>query len=178
MMQMLEAGGIEIATDGVRTADADNPRGYYELERVKSLDRDASWLGEYRDKAVKIISMLLVALPPHHDYRIIFMEREIPELLASQRVMLERRGTPDSGERDEELAASYERHLASVKQTLANRPEARTLYVAYREILQYPRRVTAQICRFLQKDLDIEGMLRTVDTRLYRQKGPAAQGRC
>jgi ADP-heptose:LPS heptosyltransferase len=170
MMQMLQAGGIQIATDGVRSADADNPRGYYEFEPVKRLDWDASWLGECRQKAVKIISMLLPALPAHHAYSIIFMERSLPEILASQRMMLERRGTPDPDDSDEALTVSYQRHLALVKQALACRPEIQTLYVSYHEILESPRRIANQVSRFLQQDLDIDGMLRAVDAGLHRQK--------
>ena len=35
MMKMLEAGGMQILTDNLRTADENNPKGYYEYERVK-----------------------------------------------------------------------------------------------------------------------------------------------
>ena len=45
-MKMLEAGGLEVVEDGQRTADIDNPKGYYEDERVKELAEmdDKSWL--------------------------------------------------------------------------------------------------------------------------------------
>ena len=92
MMQMLMAGGMGIVTDEIRKADEDNPRGYLEWERVKKLKEDQSWLNECPGKAVKVISMLLFDLPSKHHYKIIFMQREIEEVLASQRIMLERRG--------------------------------------------------------------------------------------
>jgi hypothetical protein len=170
MMQMLEAGGIEIATDGVRVADADNPRGYYELERVKELRRNASWLRECRGKAVKIISALLSELPPQHEYRIIFMERRLPEILASQKRMLERRGKVDADESDAMVAAGFRSHLASVKRVLDKRADARTLYVSYHSVIQSPLFMAAQLRRFLQQDLDLDGMVRVVDSTLYRQK--------
>jgi ADP-heptose:LPS heptosyltransferase len=168
MMQMLEAGGIPLATDGVRIADADNPRGYYELEQVKGLDRDASCLSECRGKAVKIISLLLSDLPAHHEYRIIFMERKLPEIMASQKRMLERRGTPGSIGSEEELAASFRRHLALVKQALADRPDVKTLYVSYHSIIESPLEIAAQVRGFLDQDLNLEDMVRAVDTKLYR----------
>jgi hypothetical protein len=170
MMQMLEAGGIPIATDGLRRADADNPRGYYELERVKSLERDASWLGSCKAKAVKIISLLLPSLPAQHEYRIIFMERRLPEILASQKKMLERKGPTDADDSDGELAASFERHLRSVKQELAGRAETKTLYVSYDTVLRSPREVAARIRQFLCLDLDLERMAKAVDETLYRNK--------
>jgi ADP-heptose:LPS heptosyltransferase len=178
MMQMLEAGGIAIATDGIRTPDADNPRGYYELERVKSLDRNGSWLSECRGKAVKIISMLLSKLPAHHEYRIIFMERSLPEILASQKKMLERRGMGDTGENEEELISSFRRHIASVQQTLSSQGNVQMLSVPYRSIMESPRQVADELGRFLDKDLHIDRMVQAVDTTLYRHKDPIPHPEC
>ncbi len=178
MMQMLEAGGIRILTDAIRAADTDNPRGYYEFEPVKRLDRDVSWLESCADKAVKIVSVLLPALPAHHQYRILFMERKLPEILASQKTMLERRGMAEPSLDQEKLAASYERHIAAVRQALARRPEAKTLYISYNAILESPRPVAARIGRFLEKDLDLDSMVRSVDTALHRQKTASAHAPC
>lgn len=175
MMQMLIAGGVEAATDGVRTPDEDNPHGYYELERVKSLTRDASWLKECRGKAVKIISMLLDSLPDHHAYHIIFMERSLPEVLASQKRMQQRRGTADPGENDDQLTTLFRQHLDAVKQALPSRPNVRTQYVSYRSVVGSPRLTAEQICEFLRRDLDIEAMVKAVDSKLYRHREPAAQ---
>jgi hypothetical protein len=75
MMMMLEAGGMPVLTDHIRTADADNPKGYYEFERVKAIERDQAWLKEADGKAVKMISALLKYLPQNYAYRIIFMRR-------------------------------------------------------------------------------------------------------
>ena len=92
MMQMLSSGGLEVVTDNVRTADVDNPRGYYELEKVKRVKADASWLPDVRGKVFKMVSQLLYDLPPTQCYRVIFMERDLDEILASQERMLERLG--------------------------------------------------------------------------------------
>src|ERR1700730_19121643 len=92
MMQMLENGGVEVVTDNIRTADTDNPKGYYEFEKVKKIKEDASWLPATRGKAFKMVSQLLYDLPVGEKYRIIFMERDLDEVLASQEKMLERLG--------------------------------------------------------------------------------------
>src|SRR5579872_1312474 len=92
MLRMLAAGGLPILTDGVRTPDEDNPHGYLEWEGVKSLARDASWVASARGKGVKVIYYWLRDLPRDCRYRVIFMRRDLDEVLASQAAMLERRG--------------------------------------------------------------------------------------
>jgi len=128
MMQMLGAGGLAVLTDGKRGADADNPRGYYEYEAVKSLGQDASWLASAGGKAVKIVSALLIHLPDGFDYRVIFMRRPIAEVLASQRAMLDRLG--HAGPRGDESgnhcgqAPPGRARLAGVLAVLAQSQEA------------------------------------------------------
>ena len=98
-MKMIAAGGLPVVTDGLRHADASNPNGYYEFEHVKNLDKagDLSWLAEARGKAVKIISFLITYLPEAYDYRVVFMQRDLSEVIASQNRMLDARGdTPRS----------------------------------------------------------------------------------
>src|SRR5438132_4951320 len=90
MMQMLDNGGIEVVTDNIRTADTDNPRGYYEYEQVKKIKEEKSWLPQTRGKAFKMVSQLLYELPANEGYRIIFMQRDLDEMLLSQEKMLKR----------------------------------------------------------------------------------------
>ena len=104
MMQILEAGGIPIVTDKLRKADEDNPKGYYEFEKVKQLSKDASWLPETVDKAIKIVHLLLYELPPDLNYRVIFMQRKLPEVLASQHKMLQRQNRKGANVGNEQLA--------------------------------------------------------------------------
>src|SRR5271169_2606440 len=94
MMQMLDNGGVTVVTDNVRAADTDNPRGYYEFEQVKKIKEDVSWLPETRGKAFKMVSQLLYELPSSQRYRIIFMERDMDEMLLSQEKMLARLNKP------------------------------------------------------------------------------------
>lgn len=85
MMSMLEAGGMDVLTDGIRGADEDNPRGYYEFERVKQIEHDKGWLSDARGKAVKMVAALLKYLPPEYQYQVVFVRRNMDEVLASQR---------------------------------------------------------------------------------------------
>jgi hypothetical protein len=172
LMGMLAAGGLELVSDGLRTADEDNPKGYYELEQVKELDKseDTSWLTAARGKGVKIISFLLQNLPSDHSYKIIFVRRNLPEVLASQRKMLERRGEAPGDANDEEMAQLFTAHLDKVKTQLASRPECDVLYVEHGDALHDPAKVANQINDFLGDQLDVDAMTQVVDRQLYRNR--------
>lgn len=171
MMKMLEAGGLPVLTDHQRVPDEDNPKGYYEFERVKKLpEGDYAWLPEARGKVVKVISALLEHLPEGYDYRVIFMQRKMEEILASQKQMLVRANKPSDDVSDDDLAAMYTRHLASVQAWLATRPNFRVLNVDYNDLLIRPETHLPQINRFLGGNLDIEKMTYVVDPSLYRQR--------
>jgi hypothetical protein len=172
MMKMLAAGGIEPLTDNIRAADDDNPKGYFELERVKQLETDKGWLPEARGKVVKLISALLKHLPAGYEYRVVFMRRRMLEILATQRQMLIRRGEKADSVPDEKMAAMFEKHLAQVENWLSSQPNIRTIYVSYNETLTDPSRQIARISDFLGGglDLDIEAMATVVDQALHRQR--------
>jgi hypothetical protein len=120
MMQMLDAGGIEVVTDRVRKADVDNPRGYFEFETAKQVQKDASWLPQTRGKAFKIVSQLLYQLPPTERYRIVFMRRDLDEILTSQEKMLERRGVVAAPRERMKEAFTVHLKLCSVAARRAN----------------------------------------------------------
>src|SRR6266498_2236117 len=109
LMQMLEKGGMPIVTDQVRTADEDNPKGYHELERIKELDKtaDKSWLKQYRGQVIKTISFLLQDLPLDLNYQVLFMRRNLEEVLRSQNKMLERNGAVDRAVPDQKMRLNY-----------------------------------------------------------------------
>ncbi len=92
MMRMLEAGGMEAVSDDIRKADIDNPNGYYEFERVKKIKEDSSWLPDTVGRVFKMVSMLLFELPASFQYKVVFMERDLDEMMASQDRMLARWG--------------------------------------------------------------------------------------
>lgn len=171
MMKMLEAGGLPPLTDNLRTADEDNPKGYYEFERVKKMpEGDTSWVKDARGKTVKVISALLEHLPDEYPYRILFMQRKMEEILASQTKMLVRSGKPTDKVSDEKLAGMYAKHLAKVNAWLTGKPNISVLYLDYNEILADPAGSSARINVFLGNILDEHKMAAVVDPTLYRQR--------
>jgi len=172
MMRMLSAGGVPPLEDGVRAADVSNPKGYYEFEPVKNLDKhgDLSWLPTARGKAVKIISFLLTYLPETCDYRVIFMRRDLDEVLRSQAAMLQRRGEAVNAAGDARTREIYAAHLAQVGRFLAGRDCFRTLDVDYAAAVKYPAAAAAAVARFLPQPLDQAAMAGAVDDALYRNR--------
>lgn len=172
MMQILAAGGMQIVTDQERSADQDNPKGYYELERVKKLqDGDSAWVKGAEGKAVKVISYLLESLPPGYTYKILFMQREMAEILASQRQMLARRGELGGPVDDAQMARLFEKHLESIQAWLAKQKNLQVLYVPYTDLVRQPEAQIKALATFLAVPLDTEAMLAVPDPALYRNKG-------
>ena len=172
MMQMLYAAGLPVITDQLRTADEDNPKGYFEIERIKGLyqENDKSWLVDYKGKAVKIISFLLLHLPAKINYKVIFMERDLDEILASQKKMLQNRGESYDEIEDGSLKAKYRDHLSRVKWFLKCRETFQVLYVPYADVLKEPKNLAETIQDFLGKRLDTEAMTKAVEPELYRNR--------
>ncbi len=172
MMKMLAEGGLTAVTDSLRAADEDNPNGYFEFEPVKQLaeGRD-SWLDGAGGKIVKVISALLEHLPPQHHYKVVFMEREIKEILASQQKMLQRRGET-SGSSDEEMEAQFREHLAAAKYWLARQPNMEVLYVDYNKLMLEPDEYGQPIADFLSLPVDVSRMLTVPNGSLYRNRAP------
>ena len=165
MMQMLEAGGITALTDNRRPPDIHNPRGYFEYEPVKRIAQDASWMDDARGKAVKIIYRLLSHLPPDFEYRIVFMERNLGEVFASQSDMLRARGDAAVEQQEEPIITAFAAELQQARSWLAAQPNIRTLYPLYVDILSEPARWSTELSCFLD-GLDVSAMSAVVDPRL------------
>jgi hypothetical protein len=170
MMQMRAAGGMPILSDGERQADTDNPRGYLEWERIKQLPKDPACIAEAEGKAVKVISRLLLSLPEGHEYRVIFMQRPLPEVLASQEVMLRNRGTAKTGAGNAAIAGAFETHLREVNAWLDNKAYVKTLRVPYHTVLRDAEEIGQKIPQFLGISLNVEAMTQQVDANLYRNR--------
>lgn len=172
MMSALEAGGMPLLVDGIRGADGNNPKGYYEYQPVKKLPKGSvDWLESAQGKAVKIISALLDYLPMGFQYRIIFMERDIEEILASQKRMLSRSGVvEEKPASDEEMQKSYQAHLKQVKSYLAEADWLNVLYVSYNQVLQDPEVEFERVAEFLDSIVDPSAMSSVVDPELYRER--------
>lgn len=171
MMKMLEAGGIAPLTDKIRTADDDNPKGYFEFERVKKMpDGDTAWVRDAQGKAVKVIAALLEYLPQDYTYKVLFMRRSMDEILASQKQMLIRSDKPTDEISDEKLAELYSKHLVKVENWVSQQPNIRVLNVDYNDLMQNPDPYPAKIQQFLDVEMDTKEMSGVVDPELYRQR--------
>lgn len=168
MMQMLAAGGMPVLADGERRADADNPRGYYEWERVKLMPQQPDCIDAAEGKALKVISQLLFALPASRIYRIILMERPLPEVVNSQAEMIRRRGTSGAAISATALISALQAHLKQVDVWLRRNPDIAVCRVEYHEVLRDPFRVSDMVQQFLERPLALESMMRQVDQTLYR----------
>jgi hypothetical protein len=167
---MLTEGGLSAVVDSLRQADEDNPNGYFEIESSKGLkDGDKKWLYDARGKAVKVISYLLEFLPDDLSYDIIFMEREIGEILASQRKMLQRRNET-SVLSDPEMETQFREHLRAVKYWTARKPNMRILFVKYSQMVEAPEALCKSIVDFLEIPLDLQAMQSVPNQSLYRNR--------
>jgi hypothetical protein len=169
-MQMIHAGGIPALTDGQRTSDDSNPRGYFELERVKQLKQDKSWLDDAAGKVVKVIHLLLAELPDDRPYRVVFMQRDLREVVQSQATMLARSGRTGGQLPPERLIAVYEQQLNTVEQWLAARPNFSVLRVPYAQLVSDPSGVVPTVNAFLGGTLDEARMRAAVDPGLHRNR--------
>jgi hypothetical protein len=172
MMQMLAAGGLPVLTDGARPADQDNPRGYYEFEPVKRTRQDTSWLAQAVGKAVKVVHLLLPDLPAAHHYRVLFLRRELRDVLASQRSMLRRLGNPGAALSPDDLEQTYRAQLRRVEQWLAQQDHFSVCDVHYEDLLRNPMPVVKGVRDFVGVPLVLEAMVRQIDPALWRHRAP------
>lgn len=170
LMKAIHAGGIEPIIDHIRQADEDNPKGYYEFEPVKKTKEDASWLENAAGKVVKMVYRLLYDLPTDHSYRVIFTQRNLKEVLASQNKMLERSGNGGGGISDEQMESLFTAELGKCEKWLAERPNLKVLYINHRDMINDGLAQAQKINDFLDGGLDIDAMVAVVDPTLYRNR--------
>ncbi len=177
LMQMLQTGGMPIVTDKIRTPDEDNPKGYHELERIKELDKasDKRWLKSHRGQVIKIISFLLQDLPLDLNYQVLFMRRNLDEVLRSQNKMLERNRAPGGMVSDEKMRQNYDYHLRRVYYRLNQTPNFRVLYLDYSAVVNDPHGEARRISAFLGRALDVTAMASAVESGLYRNRHSSAR---
>ncbi len=171
MMQMLGAGGMPLLVDQERPPDEDNPGGYFEFSPVKRLPRDHSWLAAAQGHAVKVVHRLLLHLPMNREYRVILMRRDLREVLASQRVILERRGVTDAARVDEALLAGiFSKQLEEVESWARSSPAVRLLCVEHGRLMRDSILLSETVNDFLFGGLDVSAMARCLDPDLFRQR--------
>lgn len=170
MMQMLAAGGLPPLTDRIRQPDTDNPRGYFEYERVKHLKQDKAWLPEATGKAVKVVHLLLAELPPDHQYRVIFMRRHMSEILASQQKLLERAGRSASPANAVSLGRTFEAQVAQSLRWLRAHPHFQVQEIWHHDLLAAPLDQARILNHFLGGNLNEAAMAAAVDPALHRNR--------
>ena len=175
MLQMLAAGGLPVLTDGVRAADEDNPRGYFEWEQVKTLKGDATWVPAAIGKAVKAIYWFLYDFPPRHEYRVVFLRRNLDEVLASQARMLRRRGTHDDSGNEARMKLLFEQELHDVDACWLRQTAFTTIDVEYAALVREPLEQARRVEQFLGGGLDTQAMSAAVDPGLYRSHTAAQE---
>ncbi len=173
LMKMLEAGGMPIMTDSERSADIDNPKGYFEYERIKDLEKetDKSYVREGRGKALKVISFLIKDLPDENDYRVIFLRRDLDEVLASQNKMIERLDSTDTSASAEAMKEAYRNDIVRTRLLCKQRPNFELIEVHYKMTVENPAETVTKVNSFLGGRLDEAAMQAAVDGSLYRNRG-------
>lgn len=171
MMQMLAAGGLTPLSDEQRQADVDNPRGYFEFERAKFIKTDRTWLNDAQGRVVKLVHLLLLDLPvlPSSKYAVVFMRRDLDEVIRSQALMLQRMGKP-AVLSAEQLKGMYTKQIQQVLAFLQTRPDVRLEQIEYADVVGQPSRTAARVAEFVGLALDADAMSRAVDPSLYRNR--------
>jgi predicted AlkP superfamily phosphohydrolase/phosphomutase/tetratricopeptide (TPR) repeat protein len=170
MMQILAAGGLAVMTDAQRAADGDNPEGYYEWEAIKHVGAHPEILQAAAGKAIKVISMLLPALPQRHRYKTIFMDRPMEEVAASQWKMIEnRRATPPIASR-EKMAEMLGDHRERILRGLRQAKNFSVLVVDYPALVRSPDEWLERIREFVGVSLDVEAMRNAIRPELHRNR--------
>jgi len=170
MMQAIEAGGIPALTDGIREKDVDNPKGYYEFEAVKKTRADSSWVSEAEGKVVKMVYSLLYDLPDDHEYRVVFLQRDIKEVLASQKKMLERTGNKGANISEEKLAELFKAQLEKFHKWITDKDNFSVVIIDYKNMIKSPAEQAGKVDELLGNILDKEGFVSAVDPSLYRNR--------
>ena len=174
MMQMLAAGGMKILTDEERTADVDNPKGYYEWEPIKQIGKKPELLDEegLDGRAIKCISMLLQKMPLKHNYKVIFMTRPIEEVVVSQNAMVNRLASKGAELDPEQLQRGLSGHRKEILHWLKSMPNMEFVEIDYPKLVRDPESETKRVADFLGPDFlpHPDKMAAVSDTSLYRRK--------
>ncbi len=173
LMKMLESGGMEILSDSERAADIDNPKGYFEYGRIKDLEKetDKSYIREGRGKVLKVISFLIKDLPDDNDYRVIFMRRDLDEVLASQNKMIHRLGTTDTTATEAAMKEAYRNDIVRTRLLCRDRPNFELIEIGYKPTIENPAATARSVNAFVGGHLNEAAMREAVDGSLYRNRG-------
>jgi tetratricopeptide (TPR) repeat protein len=186
MMQILEAAGVPPFTDNKRQADESNRKGYYEHDKVASLlsNPDRSWIKEAKGTAIKVVVPLLAGLPrklgkpdseaePLH-YRILFMERDMEEILRSQEAMLRRLGKSSAtSEKIVDISKAYRQQERHAKSWCIGRGIP-AMSVSFKALVHRPDEILPQLVGFLGVADKVFVMRACIDPALHRARKTGA----
>lgn len=169
IMQILYAGGVPVAFDSSsRPPDDNNPKGYFELEGGKIINKlmEGTFpLDKFRGKFIKITSFGLRFLPKGK-YKVIYTQRNIEEVLDSMEKM-----TRKKDDNREEIKNSFLKLDRLVQDMVRERKDINQLFVHYNQIIKEPEKNIAEIRQFLKEvDVDLDKMIQSVDLDLYRNR--------
>jgi hypothetical protein len=169
LMQILKAGGAPLAFDTEsRPPDDNNPKGYFELEGGKIINKlmeEDFPFSDYKGKFIKITAYGLKFLPVGK-YRVIYSKREIEEILDSMDKMA--KITDENRAETKELFINLNNMIMDL---ISNRDDVEVLFADYNAILSEPEPNIRKIYDFLgTEEADLDAMLGCVDKRLYRNR--------
>ncbi len=169
LMQILHAGGVPLAFDNsTRPPDESNPKGYFELEGGKIINKlmeETFSFEEFKGQFIKITAYGLKFLPAGH-YRVIYSERNIEEIMDSMEKMARIKDAKRSDTRD-----VFVKLNKMIKDLILNREDTDVLVVNYNQILANPKDSIQEIHEFLDSsDFNLEQMVSCVDQKLYRKR--------
>ena len=164
MMQVLLYGGMQVAFDGKRKPDENNPKGYFELEGGKVISRliDGTFpMEKYDEKVIKVTAYGLKFLPSG-DYKIIYMTRDLDEIMAS---MAKMSGDPKVME-ERQIFDKLNRYSMKFMEEKG----IPHIIVRCNDVLKSPENEIVRINEFLGGTLDVDAAMKAVDPSLYRNR--------
>ena len=170
MMKMLEAGGLSVVTDDIRSADTDNPKGYYELEKVKNIFNDNDWLKTIKGRSIKMVSQLLLKIPKENTYKIIFMKRDLKEVIMSQKKMLINRKKKLPLVNDDTLEKFYLNHLNKITSFIDQSSNIDVRYIYFNKLMKSPLSELRKLQNDFINNINMDNMIKMIDTSLYRNR--------
>ncbi|MFM6935543.1 MAG: sulfotransferase domain-containing protein [Flavobacteriales bacterium] len=165
MMQLCQAANDDIYCDAIRQEDINNPKGYFELEAVKGIVKDQSFLQNAEGKTIKIVAPLVTFIDLSFNYRVIFMLRDLDEVLSSQEKMLGK----DQQDQREKLKSVYQLHIEKSRKFLSAN-HIPFLEMEHRQLFLEPEQSLKQLIDFCEWDVTVEQLKKVIDGSLYRNR--------
>lgn len=171
MMNILKESGIRILEDQSREANEHNPEGYFEYQPVLELpEGNISWLENAEGQAVKVNSYYIQHLPPKYEYKVLFMERNIEEIVKSQHKTLADEGKKFHKKEIKMMGDYFRTHIKQIKTWISLQPNFSVLYISYSALVSTPGQYPSIIGEFLEYDAEKLNVEKVVDKKLYKEK--------